>query len=31
MEAERDRQERDLKDEIAFHLSTETERRIHTG
>ena len=31
MESERDRQERDLKDEIAFHLATETERRIAAG
>jgi predicted permease len=29
--SERDRDERDLKDEIAFHLAAETERRIATG
>jgi putative ABC transport system permease protein len=28
---DRDRQERDLKDEIAFHLATETERRMAAG
>jgi len=28
---DRDREERDLKDEIAFHLATETERRIAAG
>jgi predicted permease len=31
MGSDRDRQERDLKDEIAFHLATETERRIDAG
>jgi predicted permease len=31
MGSDRDRQERDLKDEIAFHLATETERRIAAG
>lgn len=31
MDSDRDRQERDLKDEIAFHLAAETERRIAAG
>jgi hypothetical protein len=31
MDSERDRLERDLKDEIAFHLSAETERRVAAG
>src|SRR5262245_5468430 len=31
MASDRDRQERDLKDEIAFHLATETKRRVDRG
>jgi putative ABC transport system permease protein len=31
MGSDRDRHERDLKDEIAFHLAAETERRIAAG
>jgi predicted permease len=31
MDSDRDRQERDLKDEIAFHLAAETQRRIDAG